>query len=388
MVTGQKRTFATLKNITDTDKVLWLHCASLGEFEQGLPFVKKFLEIFPDYKLLLSFFSPSGFEVQKNNPLANWVVYLPLDSARNAQKFIVLTRPNIAVFVKYDFWYHYLKTLQKNDIPTFLISAIFRPQQWFFKPYGKIGVEMLRCFTHIFVQDDRSKKILKNIGITAVNITGDTRFERALEITATAPKYDWLQQFKGEKKLLVMGSTWETEENQLLQIIDKAIALGYQILIAPHEICPQKTNALQKILRKKNITYTTFTKKNNALITATKVFILDAYGLLAGVYGFADVAYVGGGYTKDGIHNVLEPAAFGKPIVIGSNYQKFKEARELVKLGGILVTDATHGFLSTLQKMTDPAFRKKTGNICKKYVLHHQGATVKILETISAKTTL
>lgn len=387
MCRGQKETFSKLSKLNKERPLIWVHVSSLGEFEQGLPLMERFLKAHPNYQLLVSFFSPSGHAVQCENPIADCVVYLPMDSPKNAKNFIDWAQPKIAVFVKYEFWYRYLKQLKKKNIPTILIAGIFRKEQWFFKNYGKFGVAMLQCFDYLFLQDETSKKLLQTIGIVNTQVTGDPRFERVLKIRETSiAQEDWLRNFKRDDKLLVMGSTWREEEQQFLQMASQVINMGYKVLLAPHQIDKERLQALQNNLESQGLSCQRYTE-NKPIDKGLKVFILDTYGMLSKVYAYATVAYVGGGHTKDGVHNVLEPAVFGMPIIIGPNYQKFKEARDLVALGGCLVTRDAITFSAVLRDCCDRATRQRIGQINSDFVNRHQGATDLVLKYLAQNYT-
>ncbi|MGY8934332.1 MAG: 3-deoxy-D-manno-octulosonic acid transferase, partial [Flavobacteriales bacterium] len=331
-VHGRKTVFDTLKeSINPDDKTIWFHCASLGEYEQGVPIMEKTKELFPDYKLIVTFFSPSGFEVKKNSTLANTIVYLPIDTVSNAKKFIELAHPSLAIFIKYEFWPNYLFQLKEKNIPTLLVSGLFRKDQMFFKPYGGFMRKTLNSFDHFFVQDKISKDLLKSINIKDITVSGDTRFDRVSNQLLQNNTLAFISEFKQNNLCIVCGSTWPEDEAVLIDYINKAPD-DVKFIIAPHKINASKIESFKKNIQKKSILFST---KEGTNISDYKVFIIDTVGLLTKIYSQADIAYVGGGMGLTGLHNILEPATFGVPIVIGNRFEKFPEAKELKELKGL-----------------------------------------------------
>lgn len=379
-VQGRKSVFKTLSSsITKDDKVVWIHASSLGEYEQGLPIIEKVQQEKPEYKILLTFFSPSGYEVVKNREVADIIVYLPLDTLSNAKKFINIIKPELAIFVKYEIWPNYLKVLKKHQIPTLLISAYFKKEQSFFKWYGGLMRKSLRTFDHFFVQDQKSKQLLSRIGFNNCTINGDTRFDRVAEILERNNNLDFLQQFKQDKKCLVAGSTWPKDEAVLANYINTS-KKELKYVIVPHNIDTAEIKSFQNSLQKKTVLYS---EREGNNISDFDVLIIDAIGLLTKVYSYADIAYVGGGYAKGGLHNTLEPAVFGVPIIIGPYFEGFKESEELVELKGILVSNSKEQFATTLNKLIlDDDHYTITANRNKNYVVKNQGASIQIMQYV------
>ena len=379
---GRNETFSTLKSsIEKDDKTIWFHCASLGEFEQGRPIIEEIKAKYKDYKIVLTFFSPSGYEVQKDFASADVVAYLPLDTISNAKRFLKIVHPKMAVFVKYEFWPNILNELKKQNIETILISGIFRKDQSFFKSYGSWMRKSLNVFSHFFVQNKTSKDLLKNIGLNNVTISGDTRFDRVYDITKQDNNLNFIADFKQNKYTLVAGSTWPKDEDYLVNYINFHASENEKFILAPHNIDQQQIKELQNSITKTTTKFTD-TKRNYL----AQVFILDTIGVLTKVYNYADVAYIGGGFGKGGLHNVLEPATFGLPLIIGPNFDKFQEAVDLVKLGSCKAVQNQKELDSELQKLyTDVSYRDKNGRTSKDYVLKNIGATQIILKYISNK---
>ena len=381
-IQGRKNIFTKLESkISETDKTIWFHCASLGEFEQGRPIIEYLKNNFPHYKIVLTFFSPSGFEVRKNYEFVDVIVYLPLDSKSNAQKFIRIVHPTMAVFVKYEFWPNLLKQLKKNKIETILVSGIFRKNQAFFKSYGFWMKNSLKAFSHFFVQNSASKKLLEEIGFNNITISGDTRFDRVIEITKQNNDLDFFERFTQTKNTLVAGSTWPKDEEYLVNYINFHASENEKFIIAPHNIEQQEIKRLKDSLNKKTILFSDKKKDNNA-----NVLIVDTIGILTKIYSYADYAYIGGGFGKDGVHNVLEPASFGIPLIIGPNFKKFQEAVDLVELNACEIVNNSEDFKKCLAKLyQDKAYRNKKGKITKEYIINNIGATKIILNYITKK---
>lgn len=335
-VAGRKDVFPTLiTKIKPSDKTIWFHAASLGEYEQGLPVIEKIKEKYPNHKIVLSFFSPSGYEIRKNNTIADATVYLPLDTQKNAAKFIDLVHPEMVFFIKYEFWPNYLNELRKRNTPTYLISGIFRENQVFFKWYGDFYRKALDAFSYFFVQNEKSGQLLLQLGKSNCIVSGDTRFDRVASILKRDNTLDFIAEFKNNKTTFVAGSTWPKDEELLLNYI-KSNTTDTKFIIAPHNIKPDQIQQLKNSCTKKVILFSEIENKN---LADYDVFIIDTVGILTKIYSYADIAYVGGGFGNPGIHNILEPATFGIPIVIGPNYSHFAEAIELVSLGGCISVD-------------------------------------------------
>lgn len=377
-VAGRKTTFQKLKHfIFENDDVIWFHCASLGEFEQGRPIIERLKEEYPTYKLVLTFFSPSGYKVRKNYELADIVCYLPIDTKLNAKKFLDLVHPKLVVFVKYEFWPNILKELKKRSIKTMLVSGIFRESQPFFKWYGGWMRKSLKAFEHFFVQDEKSKTLLNTIKFLNVTVSGDTRFDRVFEITKQDNTLSFIDEFINNKYTLVAGSTWKEDEDLLVNYINKGASENEKFIIAPHNINSVAIEKLKSSITKKTVL---FSEIKNQHLANYQVFIIDTVGILTKIYSYANVAYVGGGYTKSGVHNVLEPATFGIPIIIGPNYYKFNEAIDLVKEGACFSIDDSGKLSVLLEKLFRVKKERETlGNKALKYVIDRTGATTKIL---------
>ncbi|MFA5299313.1 MAG: glycosyltransferase N-terminal domain-containing protein [Lutibacter sp.] len=383
-IDGRKHTFFKLQQaIGKTDEVIWIHCASLGEFEQGRPIIEKLKLKFPTKKVVLTFFSPSGYEVRKNYENADVVCYLPLDSIQNAKKFLKIVHPQLAIFVKYEFWPNLLKELKNNHIEAILISGIFRKNQPFFKWYGGWMRKSLTTFSHFFVQDKNSKQLLYNINFNNVTISGDTRFDRVFEITQQNNKLSFIEEFINEKYTVVAGSTWAADETLLVDYINNNASENEKFIIAPHNINPKDIADLKDSISKKVVL---FSEKDNKNLSEYQVFIIDTVGILTKIYSYANVAFVGGGFTKTGVHNVLEPATFGIPILIGPNYHKFNEAIDLVKIKACFVVDNSKGLSLHLENFFKlNQIRIEAGNRSQKYVIDKTGATTKILNYLEKR---
>lgn len=378
-VNGRKQTFPRLTSqINSGDKIIWFHCASLGEFEQGRPIIEKVRKSQPSHKIVLSFFSPSGYEVRKDYKEADLVVYLPLDTANNARKFIGLLQPSLAIFVKYEFWPNILKELKSNSIPTILVSGVFREDQIFFKSYGGWMKKSLGSFSHFFLQNKHSQDLLQNIGFNNTSLSGDTRFDSVHNILAQENGLDFLEDFVKENQVLVAGSTWPIDETYLTRFLNRKQPENFRCIIAPHNIHPKEVQKLKKNIHLKTALYS-----EGVIDKDAKVFIADTIGILTKIYSYADMAYVGGGFDKEGVHNVLEPAVFSIPIVIGPIYDKFEEAKELVALKGCLVAKDEVELADHLNELNhNEDSRKKIGEIAGSYIKNNLGATKIILNYI------
>lgn len=387
-VEGRKSVFETLKNnIQEFDKTIWFHAASLGEYEQGLPVIEKVKEKYPQHKIVLTFFSPSGYEVRKNNTVADVTVYLPLDTISNAKQFLDLVHPEKVFFIKYEFWPNYLTELKKRSISTYLISGIFREKQHFFKWYGGFYRKALHTFDYFFVQNESSKTLLKSIGFTNVKVSGDTRFDRVVTILEKDNSLDYIAQFKNNQTTIVIGSSWPKDEELLVNFINQATD-NVKFIIAPHNINHNQILNLKSKISKKTLL---FSEKEEMLkqvqhdnLEDFQVFIIDTIGILTKIYSYADIAYVGGGFGNPGVHNVLEPATFGIPIVMGPNYSHFAEATALVGLGGCISIKDTNSLMETFNLLLqNEDERLEKGHICSTFVQMNKGATEQILNNIS-----
>ena len=360
------------------DKTFWFHCASLGEYEQGLPVFEALKSKHPNYKVVLSFFSPSGYEVRKNAKLADVVVYLPLDTKTNAKHFLDFVNPDYILFVKYEIWPNLLLEIKKRQHKAVLISAVFRENQTFFKWYGGFMQMALFGFNYIFTQDEHSKVLLDSIGYNNVSVSGDTRFDRVSNQLKCDNTVSFIANFKANNLCVVYGSTWPDDDKLYLDFINKNKNPNLKFVIAPHNIKPSYINALKSQLQVKTICYSEMTTEN---LADYKVFILDTIGYLSKVYSYADIAYVGGGAGTTGLHNILEPAVFGIPILIGKNYDKFPEAKTLIDLGGVISIASTDAFNSTLNALIlDDSLRKNQGEITQSFISDHTGAVHKIMD--------
>ena len=370
---GRKNLFASLEQkITAADKIIWMHCSSAGEFEQGKPVIEKLKSIYPQHKILVSFFSPSGYNTATNYKYADIITYLPLDTRKNAKRFVEILHPDIVIFVKYEFWYHHLSAAAFKHIPLLLISAVFRENQTFFKWYGKFYKQMLFLFRRIFVQDESSLQLLKQYGVNHCSIGGDTRFDRVKEIAGKFTDIPFINDFADGEKLIVAGSTWPGDEQLVSQ------HRSTKLIIAPHEISEPHLLQIEKIFGN-SIRYSQWQhKKGNE-----KVLIIDNVGMLSRLYKYAAVAYIGGGFTKDGIHNILEAAAYGKPMIFGPNYKKYREARELIATGGAFSVENADQLKITIGNLlNDPAQFQKASTQAQNYVMQNTGATKKIVQLI------
>jgi 3-deoxy-D-manno-octulosonic-acid transferase len=371
------------------DEIIWFHCASLGEFEQGRPVIEAFRNTFPHYKILLTFFSPSGYELRKNEPLADYVFYLPMDKKRNVQRFLNIFKPRLAIFIKYEFWYNYIDALYKNKIPVFLVSGIFRKNQHFFRFYGRWFRHQLQKISWFFVQNETSSELLSRIHVYHHEISGDTRFDRVLQIKKAAQPLALIEQFKNNEKLLVAGSTWPPDED-ILHFFHTAEGSNIKLIIAPHKVDePHIKNIIKKFEKSKPVRYS---MAQSADLEISRVLIIDQIGLLSSIYQYADLAYVGGGFGV-GIHNLLEAAVYGIPVLFGPNYQRFKEAHDLLNKGAGFNINSAESFVNTCSHLLNtPHLYQNSGKAASDYVLENAGATDYILqktkEFIVAKKTI
>ncbi|WP_188360475.1 3-deoxy-D-manno-octulosonic acid transferase [Flavobacterium orientale] len=382
-VDGRKSVFETLsKNISNSDKSIWFHAASLGEFEQGLPVMEKIKAHFPNHKLVVTFFSPSGYEVRKNNTIADITIYLPLDTKQNANQFLDSVHPELVFFIKYEFWPNYLNELKNRKINTYLISGIFRENQAFFKWYGGFYRKALNSFDYFFVQNESSKKLVQQLGFQNVSISGDTRFDRVVSILERDNHLDFIEKFKNNTLTIVIGSSWPKDEELLVNFINQSTE-NIKFIIAPHNIKSEQIQGLQKSLSKKCILFSDIASGRHLSINEHDVFIIDTIGILTKIYSYADIAYVGGGFGNPGVHNLLEPATFGVPIIIGPNYSHFAEAIALVNMEGC-ISIANQNQMSDAFKnlINNEAIRHEKGHICSTFVQMNKGATDKIVSHI------
>lgn len=377
---GRKETFTKLNSISKTDKVIWFHAASLGEFEQGRPIIEELKQDYKNHKILVTFFSPSGYKIRKNYPLADVICYLPLDTKSNVKKFIKQVHPEMAVMIKYEFWPNLLSELKKQEVPTILISGIFRKKQSFFKWYGGFMRKKLTAFDHFFVQNQTSKNLLNSIDFHNVIIAGDTRFDRVYDILQQDNSLDFISEFKNNQHTVIAGSTWKEDEELLVDYINNHATDDEKFIIAPHNIHQKQIKELQNAIHKKTVL---FSEKDKKKLAGYQVFIIDTIGLLTKIYSYADVAYVGGGLAT-GLHNILEPATFGIPIIFGGvKYKKFQEATDLLKLGSVTIVTNRKELNSNfaLLKNNDD-LRAHMGNTNYTYIKNNIGATKTIMDYI------
>lgn len=389
-IDGRRGQFKRMKAaVGKHDQIIWFHCASLGEFEQGRPVMEAFRQTFPDYKILLTFFSPSGYELRKNDPLADYVFYLPMDKKRNVHRFLKIFKPSLAIFIKYEFWFHYIDGLYKNKIPVFLVSGIFRRNQHFFRFYGRWFRQQLQKVSWFFVQNETSAELLNHIHVFHHEISGDTRFDRVLQIKNQAQPLDQIKRFKNTGKLLVAGSTWPPDEDILLQFSQTSTP-HVKIIIAPHKVDENHIkNIINKFEAYQPVRYSQFDETDPA---KSRILIIDQIGLLSSIYQYADLAYIGGGFGV-GIHNLLEAAVYGIPVLFGPNYQRFKEAHDLLKNGGGFTIDSAKAFINTGKHLLNsPDLYLKASKAASNYVIENAGATEYIIqkakEFIVAKKTI
>jgi 3-deoxy-D-manno-octulosonic-acid transferase len=372
-VDGRKNIFTTIEHTLgdQKEKHIWFHCASLGEFEQGKPIIEAVKKEYPEYKIVVTFFSPSGYETKKNDPVADYFFYLPLDGPKNAKRFLNLIRPSFAFFVKYDFWHFYIKELKALKIPLYFISANFRPSQIFFQWYGSFFDKILRRVTHLFVQNQQSLDLLYKNSIPQVTVSGDTRFDRVFQSSLEVKSFSEIEKFCEKKKILVAGSTWPADEKVLAELINTS-GDDFKFIIAPHEIKNERIHHFIKSISKKCIRYSELVKSgdNNAV-----VLIIDNIGMLSSLYKYADFAFVGGAFSK-GLHNILEAVVFGKPVFFGTKYQKFPEATELIKNKTAFSVSHAAELKSKINELcSSPNEMEKIKNVSLNYIKRHQGAT-------------
>lgn len=379
---GEHQTFRVLREKIDPNAMyIWFHAASLGEFEQGRPIMEAIRREHPGYKILLTFFSPSGYEVRKNYDGADVVVYLPIDTKRNASRFLRLTNPVMAFFIKYEFWSNYLHMLKERHVPTFSVSSIFRPNQIFFRAYGKGYGKVLDCFTHFFVQNEESRDLLKSIGIDCVSVTGDTRFDRVLQIRDAGKSLPIVENFVGgtaeeRPHVFIAGSSWPPDEDIFIRYFNEH--RDWKLIIAPHVIGDDHMKQILGKLERKAVRYTEATTEN---VVGAECLIIDCFGLLSSIYRYADVTYVGGGFGV-GIHNVLEAAVWGKPVIFGPNNKNFQEAQGLLKAGGGFEITGYDDFVGVMRKLADDKALEQSRERAGGFVESLAGATRQIMKEV------
>ncbi len=404
-VAGRKGIFERIESTVAGDRrpetgdrqLAWFHCASLGEFEQGRPVIEAFRKEHPGWKILLTFFSPSGYEIRKNYEGADFIFYLPLDSRRNARRFISLARPSLVVFVKYEFWFRFLDLLYEEKIPVYVISAIFRPDQHFFRWYGGWAGKQLQKVTRFFVQDKPSEGLLRAKGIEQVTVSGDTRFDRVAAVSDNARSFPLVEKFAGNQPVFLAGSTWPADEELILKLTG-VLGDRMKFIIAPHEVHPARIEALMDEVQRakgkgqnsqsavgsrQSAVGCKFSDLNDFTAGSTQVLIIDGMGFLSHLYQYATIAYIGGGFGA-GIHNVLEAAAFGKPVIFGPRYEKFREAADLIEAGGAFAIDNSEQLNNrTIELLENSDLRLKCSGICSAYVRKKKGATSIILSGLN-----
>ena len=381
MWAGERQAVKVLKEKVDPEaRYIWFHAASLGEFEQGRPLIEHLRETHPEYKILLTFFSPSGYEVRKNYEGADIICYLPLDTIRNARRFLRAVKPVMAFFIKYEFWYNYLHILQHRGVPTYSVSSIFRPDQIFFQWYGRQYGRVLKCFTHFFVQNMESKALLAKLGITDVDVVGDTRFDRVLQIKEASKQLPIVEQFTAHaQKVFVAGSSWLPDEDIFIKYFD--IHKDWKLIIAPHVISDEHLSQIFELLKGRRVVrYTEATEEN---VKDAEVLIIDCFGLLSSIYHYGTVSYVGGGFGV-GIHNVLEAAVWDIPVVFGPNNKHFQEAQGLMLVQGGFEIKDYQSFRDLIMRFeTDAFFLQNAGKNAGAFVKSRAGATAKVMENVS-----
>lgn len=383
-VNQRKEIFNDLKSyISKEEKYIWFHVASLGEYEQGLPVFKKIKSLYKDHKIILSFFSSSGYEVRKNNSISDLTIYLPLDSYYNAKKFIDLVNPKIAVFIKYEFWPNFLKYLKKKKVPTYLLAGVFRENHWFFKTYGFWMKKNLEAFDHFFVQNKSSKNVLKINNFNNCSVMGDSRFERVNELPDQNNQIKHINEFKGSKKCIIAGSTWREDEELIIKFINTYKKDDVCFIIAPHQIDLKKIKKIKNLIKKKTVLMSELNKIN---AIECSVLIIDSIGLLTSLYNYADIAYVGGGMGSTGLHNTLEPAIFKIPVIVGKNFKKFAEVADLINLKGVIYVENEHSFKNEINiLLRNQEIRNKMGQTNYQYIQNNLGASEKVISYLKQK---
>ena len=376
-LSGRRNLFERLqKEMVPGQKILWFHVSSLGEFEQARPVIEGVKKFFPGYRILLTFFSPSGYELRKDYPLADYVCYLPLDSPRNSRRFLDIVQPDNVFFVKYEFWFNFLTELKRREIPTYLFSALFRPSQFFFKPWGKWFRKAFSAYTHIFVQNQSSWEILHQFKFENVSINGDTRLDRVSQIARAASDLPKVEKFCGSKQVIVAGSTWPEDEALFLTYVNDCIH-PIKFVVAPHEVNEKSLERITSVLKRPYVLYSA--ESTDEELENADVLVVDGYGYLVSVYRYAKIAYIGGGFTT-GIHSILEPAVYGMPVVFGPDYHKFHEALEMIRLGAAhTIANYEELYLLFESYLTNPAKLAKESHSASQYVESNRGATEQIV---------
>jgi 3-deoxy-D-manno-octulosonic-acid transferase len=375
---GRKGLFKKIKSEQNRDeKTIWIHCASLGEFEQGRPLIEEIKRIYPEKKIVLTFFSPSGYEVQKNYKVADYIYYLPADLRRNARRFIKYCNPEVVFFIKYEYWYNYLNILRKKNTPIYFVSTIFRKDQLFFKKRGGWYRRMLKLATHFFLQNEESAELLKSLKIDNYTVVGDTRFDRVAHVFENVKPISQVEQFLGGQRAIIVGSSWKAEEALLMQYY--RLNSAYKLIIVPHEVSEENTKHIMSLFDNKVVQYSKF---STTFAPDKNILIVDAYGLLTSLYQYGFIAIVGGGFGV-GIHNVLEAATFGMPVIFGPNYTKFKEANDMVDLHCAFPVQNIEDFNTVMNHLLhDPLLVSKISQTASDYVKNNVGATRKILDKV------
>ena len=371
------------KTISKTDNYIWIHVASLGEYEQGLPIFKEIKSLYKNHKIVLSFFSSSGYQVRKNNPIGDITVYLPLDTSKNSRKFVSLINPKMVFFVKYEFWPNYLQNLEKNSIPTFLLAGLFRENHWFFRWYGSGFLNLLKSsITHFFVQNKNSIDLLINNNITNCTLMGDSRFDRVNTLLDQNNNIENIKEFIGNRICFVGGSTWKEDESLMIDYINKNNN-NLVWIIAPHQINLKHITDFQQKIKRKSILHSNLNQNN---ITTTKVLIVDSIGILTKLYSYSDISYVGGGMGNSGLHNILEPAIFKNPILIGKNYINFPEARDLISKNGAISVKDSKEFENILNELIENKRKRSImGGNNFDYIKSNLGATKNVISYLKER---
>lgn len=377
-INGRKDIFSKLATIEKN--TIWIHAASLGEFEQGRPLIEAIKSKYSNEKILLTFFSPSGYEIRKNYPLADYIFYLPLDTKRNAKQFIEITQPKLAIFIKYEFWQHHLEQLYLNKIPIYSVSTLFRPKHFFFKWYGKPFQKVLYQFNHFFVQNTETADLLKSIGVKNVTKVGDTRIDRVWDIKEKAKQFPIIEQFTKNQLALIGGSTWQPDEAIIARYINQQQTLDFKTIIAPHDIQTKHIEQIEALFDSK-VKVQRYSNCNTDLLHETDVLIIDNIGMLSSIYQYGAIAYIGGGFGA-GIHNTLEPIAFGLPVIFGEKYHKFEEAVWLLREGGGFSIEHFDDFTIVFEKLQDEKNYQSASKAAFQYITQNRGATQKVLSEL------
>ncbi|MDA0757665.1 MAG: 3-deoxy-D-manno-octulosonic acid transferase [Bacteroidetes bacterium] len=371
------------KEINKNEKYIWIHVASLGEYEQGLPVFKHIKSLYKNHKIVLSFFSSSGYNTRLNNPISDITVYLPLDTSKNANKFLDIIKPEMALFVKYEFWPNFLKSLNKRGVPTYLISGVFRENHWFFKFYGFWMRKVLRSFTHFFVQNNSSKQVLSKFNINNCSVMGDSRYDRVMELLNQNNEVPYLKNFKNNKTCIVAGSTWRKDDDIIIKFINSNSSSKICWIIAPHQINLNYIKELQNQIELNSILLSELNFENSQNIN---LIIVDSVGILTKLYSYADISYVGGGMGKTGLHNTLEPAVHKIPVIVGQNFKNFPEVSELINLNGIISVNNYQSFETKIIELIQSSHKRdKMGKINFEYIQNNIGASEKVISYLNEK---